>query len=210
MRSIFFIAVLGLLDSTTGMTYSYEDKIQSFNERTELYNHLNPELSDRARAPNDGLEELREKIYRVNELGKRGMERDEADMRFIESAISWRDKREVVVLYSENVAALIWLDLKTGKSKNVNTFFGRNVYRLRQIARDNGILAEKVKANFASPEQSRSPAANNDPEGNAAGFAESLMRRNRKAYAPVKRKKILEPRPRKTYDMIYIDRNNRD
>lgn len=196
-----------MLAATNAAAYSYEDKIRVFNERTELYNHINPELSDNARAPNDGLEELREKLYRYNESDTRGMERDELDMRFIERALSWRDKREVVVLYAENVAALIWLD-KEGKAKNVNTFFGRNVYRIRQIALDKGILSRPVKANFASPEQSRSPAANANPEGNAMNFAESLMKQNRNQYAPPKR--AVKERTRQQYELIFIDRRDRD
>lgn len=201
---LWLLVLLACVWSGQAQAYSYEDKIRVFNERTELYNHINPELSDQARAPNDGLDELREKLWRYNEVGKRGLERDEVDMRFIEQAIDWRDKRELVVLYSDNVAALVWLDLKTGKARNINTFFGRNVYRIRQIALDKGLLAEKVKANFASPGQSRSPAANNDPEGNATNFAEALMKKNRDQYAP--EKKPYKPLKRKRYELIFIDR----
>lgn len=201
--NVAILAIVWLINLAHG--YSYEDKIHLFNERTELYNELNPDLSDKARAPNDGLDELRAKLWRFNELDKRYLERDELDMQFIENALAWRDKREVVVLYAENVAALVWLDLKTGKTKNVSTFFGRNVYRIRQIAEDQGLLAQEVTANFASPEQSRSPAANANPEANAANYAESLMQNNRERYKP-RKLKAADRAADKRYKLISIDR----
>src|SRR3989344_1082106 len=149
-----------------------------FNRRSGLVEYINRDAGDIASAPNEGLEELNQKIWRYHEFEERFLERDELDMLFIENHLKYRDKRSAVVLVGEEVAALVFLDEITKKAKHVSTFGGRNVYRIKQIGLQRGLLVRSVTESLADPakKQGRAPASLANAEKNAMSYAESLVK----------------------------------
>jgi hypothetical protein len=169
----------------------------SFNRSSELVQFLNQDVGDIASAPNEGLEELNQKIWRHHEFKERFLERDELDMIFIENHLKRRDRRSAVVLVGDRVAALVFLNPRTKKARGVSTFSGRNVYRIKQIGLDQGYLVRKVSDNLSpSGKSSRAPASTADPIRNAKGYAEMLVEDN-----PLP-KRAIQPNQRLRYRYI--------
>ena len=192
MKSLLLTTAFVLLASLTmrASAISQEDTHKQWNTRTDLMfmNLAEEELEayKELRAPNPGLDELNAKIIRMHELDERYLERDELDMLFIKDHLRRRSRRSAVVLYNDRVAALVWMNPKTGKAKYVSTFYGRNATRMRQIGGDLGYLVRPVRTRFMPVGQVRGLASTDNPLQNAANYAEKLMREE--GPAPRKRK----------------------
>lgn len=172
-----FALALCLAQSAHSLTL--DKRKTQFNREADLINYLNRDAPDLVNTPNDGLTELNQKLYRFHEFQDRYLERDELDMLFIEKHLKKRAPHSAVVLVSEKVAVLVWLDERTKQAKFVSSFFGRNLYRIRQIGHDVGLIVREVGPSFENPEREvsadkRTPANQKSPFQNAGNYAEEL------------------------------------